>query len=241
LRTPPEPSADSNESVGSGLRNTALQHKKAVIKTLLCRAERLTSSEANYKEKINRVQLALKNNSYLSALTTLSQISNNTKKTTVNRSSVVLPYYRGLSEKLQRCLSDHKIKAFFKPMRTIGDKLRNGKDPVHPFERQSAVYCVPCGNCDQKYFGETKRLFNTRKKEHNNYIKHFHPEKNALAKHTLELDHRTNWSKTQIVAFENDFRKRHFIESFFINSTPNVNEKSSDLFPNICKATFGCD
>ena len=47
-----------------------------------------------------------------------------------NRSSVVLPYHRGLSEKLQRCLSDHKIKAFFKPMRTIGDKLRNGKDPV---------------------------------------------------------------------------------------------------------------
>jgi len=73
-----------------------LQHKKAVIKTLLCRAERLTSSEANYKEEINRVQLALKNNGYPSALTTLSQISNNAKKTTANRSSVVLPYYRGL-------------------------------------------------------------------------------------------------------------------------------------------------
>ena len=28
----------------------SLQHKKAVIKTLLCRAEHLTSSEANYKE-----------------------------------------------------------------------------------------------------------------------------------------------------------------------------------------------
>ena len=102
-----------------------LQHKKAVIKTLLCRAERLTSSEVNYKEEINHVQLALKNNGYPSALTTLSQIWNNTKKMIANRSSVVLPYYRGLSEKLQRCLSDHKIKAFFKPMRTIGDKLRN--------------------------------------------------------------------------------------------------------------------
>ena len=108
--------------------------------------------------------------------------------------------------------------------------------------KQLSLYCVPCGNCDQKYFGETKRSFNTRKKEHINYIKHFHPEKSALAKHTLELDHRMNWSKTQIVAFENAFRKRRFIESFFINSTPNViNEKSSDLFPNIYKATFGCD
>ena len=107
--------------------------KKRLLKHCHARAERLTSSEVNYKEEINRVQQALKNNGYPSALTTLSPISNNAKKTTANRSSVVLPYYRGLSEKLQRCLSDHKIKAFFKPMRTNGDKFRNGKDPVHPF------------------------------------------------------------------------------------------------------------
>jgi len=117
---------------------------------------------------------------------------------------------------------------------------RNGKDPVHPIDRQGAVFGVPCGDCDQKYFGETKRSFNTRKKEHITYIKHLHPEKSALDKNTLELEHRMKWSKTQIVTFENDFRKRRFIESFFINSTPNViNKKSSDLFPKIYKATFG--
>ena len=87
----------------------------------------MISSEANYKEEINRVQLALKNNAYPSALTTLSQISNNTKKTTANRSSVVLPCYRGLSEKLQRCLSDHKIKAFFKPMRKLATNFEMEK------------------------------------------------------------------------------------------------------------------
>ena len=43
-----------------------------------------------------------------------------------------------------------------------------------------------------------------------------------------------NWSKTQIVAFENDFRKRHFIESFFINFTPNViKEKKVQTFSQI--------
>jgi len=71
------------------------------------------------------------------------------------------------------------FQSFYKPMRTIGDKLRNGKDPVHPFDRQGAVYCVSCGDCDQKYFGETKRSSNTRKKEHIYYIKYFHPEKCA--------------------------------------------------------------
>jgi len=117
---------------------------------------------------------------------------------------------------------------------------RHGKDSVHPFDRQGAVYCVPCDECDQKYFGETKRSSNTRNKDHIKYVKHFYPETTALAKHALELEHRMNWSKTQIVAFENDFRKRRFIESFFINSTPNAfNKESSDLFLKIYKATFG--
>jgi len=47
-----------------------LQHEKTVIKTLLCRAKFLTSSEASYKEEINRIQLALKNSGYPPALTT---------------------------------------------------------------------------------------------------------------------------------------------------------------------------
>jgi len=45
-------------------------------------------------------------------------------------------------------------------------------------------------------------------------MKHFHPEKSAFVKQALELEYRINWSKTQIVAFEKDFRKRRFIESF---------------------------
>ena len=207
-----------------------LQHKKAVIKTLLCRAKLLTSNEANYQEEMDRIQLALKNNGYPPALTARSQISTNTHKMVENRSSVVLPYYRGLSEKLQSCLRDHKFKSFFKPMRTIDDKLRNGKDPVHPFDRHSALYCVPYGDCDQKCFGEIKKSFNTRKKEHINNIKHFHPEKSAVAKHTLELEHRMNWSKTQIVAFKNDFRKRRFIESFLINRHPTSLTKRVQIF-----------
>jgi len=116
----------------------------------------------------------------------------------------------------------------------IGDKVRNGKDLVHPFDHKGSVYCVPYGNCNQKFS-------NTRRKEHINCIKNFHPEESALAKHALQLEHGTNWWKTlKIVAFETDFRKKCFIESFFINSTPNVmNKNSSDLFPKICKEMYG--
>jgi len=48
------------------------------------------------------------------------------------------------------------------------------------------------------------------------------------------------WSQTQIVAFENDFAKRQFNESFFINTRLNIiTEKASDLFSQLYKATFG--
>jgi len=49
-------------------------------------------------------------------------------------------------------------------MRTIGDKLGNGNDPVHRFDRQGAVYCVPCGDCDQKFFGEKKVIQHTQER-----------------------------------------------------------------------------
>jgi len=54
-------------------------------------------------------------------------------------------------------------------MRMIGDKLRKRKDPAHPFDRQGAVYCVPCGDRKQKYFGETKELQHTQKGTHQLY------------------------------------------------------------------------
>jgi len=101
----------------------------------------LTSNETNYQE--NHIQQALKNNGYPSALTARSQSSTNTKKWwradlqwELIFSGATPPYYRGSSEKLQRCLKDH-----LRPMRAVGGKLRNGKD-LRFFDRQCAVYCT---------------------------------------------------------------------------------------------------
>jgi len=52
---------------------------------------------------------------------------------------------------------DHKIRSFLKP-RTIISMMRNGKDPIRPFDRQGPVYCVPCGDCNQIYTGGTEKL-----------------------------------------------------------------------------------
>jgi len=50
--------------------------------------------------------------------------------------SIVLAYYRGLVDKLR---------SFLKPVKAINCTLRNRKNPIHPFDRQRAIYCLSCG------------------------------------------------------------------------------------------------
>jgi len=57
----------------------------------------------------------------------------------------------------------------------------------------------------------TNSSFIRRKKERDGFIKIVHPEKRTLAKNVLDSRPRINWSKTQIVEFENDFRKNRFV------------------------------
>jgi len=50
--------------------------------------------------------------------------------------------------------------------------------------------------------------------------------------HVIAAKHTTDWPKTKIFAFETAFKKRRFLESFFITTNGNVmNGKANDLFP----------
>ena len=45
----------------------------------------------------------------------------------------------------------------------------------------------------------------------------------------INLHHDIDWNNSQILKFETDYRKRRFIESFFINNVPNtMNDRKND-------------
>ena len=78
---------------------------------------------------------------------------------------------------------------------------------------------------------ETKRWFETRKKEHMRYVKNGDNNATALSKHAVELGHSIDWKNYEILQIETDYHKRKFIESFYINSLSNVlNEKKKNPF-----------
>ena len=114
------------------------------------------------------------------------------------RSKVILPYSADLGETLKRILEKHRIRTIFKPIIKLCTVVAAGKDAVPANKRRGVVYEIPCGNCEHRYIGETKRSLSTRLKEHHrdtlprNILKNL--EKTALTKHAVRSGHAFNWA-----------------------------------------------
>ena len=81
---------------------------------------------------------------------------------------VVLPYVRGMSERIARTLNKHNIQSAMKPATTLRSLLVHPKDKIHRMDNVGVVYEIPCNNCEKKCIGETGRRLSTctRNKEH---------------------------------------------------------------------------
>ena len=105
---------------------------------------------------------------------------------------------------------------------------------------KTAVYTILNASI---YIGETSRSFKTRCSEHkrdlnprnlakiddNNINK-----KTALVKHVVNFQHNIDFDNSSILAFESDFFKHRFLESFFINNKiTTVNDKENCFYNEI--------
>ena len=136
--------------------------------------------------------------------------STNTRPTTVTIATV--PYIKGTSETIARILQPHDIRVAHKPITT----LTNVKDKVEPKNRQGAVYKIKCCDCPATYVGETGRNLNTRLTEHRRATKNG-DNKNNIAEHHLQTDHRIDWDSAECISFSTDYYQRLTLESWFTN------------------------
>ena len=151
----------------------------------------------------------------------------------------ILPYIPKLSEPLKFTLRSHSIKIVFKPSQKIGNLLSSHKDMVDAEHRQGAVYKIKCADCNQCYIGETKLWFVTRKKERMRDVRLMEWDSTALSRHAIQSEHEIDWENSEILDNENDYAKRKFIESIFINSQNNsLNDRDSVAFPQVYQNLF---
>ena len=94
----------------------------------------------------------------------------------------------------------------------IETDLLSHKENIQSNKRLGAIYQIPCKDCNMVYIGETKRSFETRKKEPIRDIRNAQSKlanikdnTTALCKHAINLHHDIDWNNGQILEFETDY------------------------------------
>ena len=76
---------------------------------------------------------------------------------------VVLPYFKGVSERIGRVLKQQSLRVSFQPQRTINILFPRPKQQDETDRPSSGiVYRINCSQCDFVYYGQTERALKTR-------------------------------------------------------------------------------
>ena len=108
------------------------------------------------------------------------------------KSTAVLPYIKGVSEPLHRCLQQHGVRSVFKSNTILRSHLVQPKDPVDPRKQDGVVYKIPC-ECSKVYFGATGRCTHERIKEHDRDIWLSQTQTSAISEHANKTRHYPLW------------------------------------------------
>ena len=144
------------------------RHKRSVVNTLLQRAQEIPSTNAGRSRERRHVIKVLRDNnyplhfiwsckSYHNSLCCDSR-SNDTSSASAPSTStfVVLPYVKGISERILQVLRNNSVKVGYKPFSVLRPCFPRPKDKP-PLQCRSVVYKVGCIDCNSVYYGQTDR------------------------------------------------------------------------------------
>ena len=169
--------------------------KRSVVKSLLHRVEYISPELTDEKEReIKHVMEVMVKNGYPEAWIKSCKVNPRAKDISKEtKTSLCIPYIRGLSEQIRRILGNLDIRTAFKPMSWRGKIMEGIKDKEEEGKKAGVVYEITCNTCNKSYIGETGRNAEIRAKEHRAHARNGHPEQSAVAQHALE-GHIIDWN-----------------------------------------------
>ena len=215
--------------------NHHLEHKRSVVRTLLNRAENLVSEEEDKKAEIEHVTTALLCNDYapwmLEIPTKQQTPSGEGTQKAKDRSkqpSIGLPYFKGISEPLERIFRKHGISVYHKPIHTLREQLVRPKDITPKEQKAGVIYEILCKNCHRTYIGETSRTLGKRMEEHKKMTS------SAVNEHCKTTGHIMDWENVKVIGREDNWAKRKIKEAIAIRKwKPSLNRDQGWELPPI--------
>ena len=131
------------------------------------------------------------------------------------KSTVVLPYIKGVSEVLCRCLQQQGVCTVFKSDTTLRSHLVRPKYPLEPTKKDGVAYKIPC-ECDKVYIGERGRAMKERIKEHDRDIRLAGTQTSAVSEHANETGHLPIWKEVKFIDCDPHWYTRRVKEAIHI-------------------------
>ena len=211
-------------------------HKASVVRTLMSRASDLSSNSVVRVAEEERVVDALKQNGYpLRFIQKHSHCRNLPRPVEDDqrppRTSLTLPYIRGLSETIRRILGPLDIQVAFRPHSTLKRQLVHPKDPVPMDQRTGAVYQIPCSECPNVYVGQSGRTLKHRLSEHRRALQKEDVAASALAEHVWSTGHQVNLSEAKVIDSQPFATMRCLLESWHIQRHHNTLNREKGTLP----------
>ena len=211
--------------------NHASHTKAGIIRTLVNRAETICSEPDNTCAELQHIKQELMANGYPDTFINKHMVQKSGILTDLGNkdtpiATMVLPYVKGLSEKIRRLASKHNIRTAFKSSTTLRNVLTKVKPANVRTDTKECIYKIPC-ECGNVYIGETGRPLSVRINEHKRNCSRGEMEKSKLAEHAWSHSHKILFDKAEPIAKESNAWKRKIKESAFITGNKNVFSQQS--------------
>ncbi|XP_047999702.1 uncharacterized protein LOC125236815, partial [Leguminivora glycinivorella] len=142
---------------------------------------------------------------------------------TVERRPAILPFVRGVTDRISHILKRASIKTYFKPMKKILSQFLRPVKCQTPLQ-SAGVYRLDC-ECGLSYVGQTKRSISTRVKEYIADVKH-RRQRSAVSEHVMDkVNHAIKFDKPLVLAKEKRYIPRMLREAIEIKKYPNFNRE----------------
>lgn len=217
--------------------NLPLNYKRNTI-AILARKIIDLSDEQFHQKNFELLRKTLINNKYPINFidgTIKMFLTNKNNKTTDNNIDwnkiCVMPYVRGLFEKIKCTFNKYDIKSIAKGFNMIGNSLFASLKDKTPAHLQShLVYEIKC-TCNAVYVGQTTRRLERRLYDHKYHAGKGSEHHSAMCKHMIDTGHQPLFDDTLVLRRERNKNKLDVIEMIEIKKRPScINKQTDSLF-----------